>query len=450
MVSYGIKRGLPSGKVSAAKRVAGFASKVGSRVVGRALTRGVSKMIPYAGAAMTAYDIGKAGYQMFASKRKKPAGMNTRGNFQGKFKKRKRPKSNLSVYANKGISSTYEVHGTVADPDCVYISHTTCDSFQLLAQAGRALFRKLFEKANFVISSIDELLISTSITTAVDWRVEITKVHGVTGVETVDTFHNLIATSTIRSVADAFSTVFLKYSAGETMTFAGNAVVDEFNLHRVILYRQDYNGTRSNVFEAELKFEDEILCVVGSSELKVQNRTKSASGSTDSTDINNNPLVGRSYLFNGMPKLKNKAAFALQSIPVDKGVQLVRAASISDTAFKEPPLPNTFSNCKSVAKVRLDPGAVKTSYVKCKKHMRFLPFLRQLRIQYGGATGFLSYYSIFPIEMFAFEDVINVNASENINVAYESNMVINCYFKTNRRARAVQCFQQDTKDNIPA
>ena len=126
----------------------------------------------------------------------------------------------------------------------------------------------------------------------------------------------------------------LTYSAGYPNTGAGNASVDAVNPFRIILYRQDFNTTRGLVFEAEIRFDEEIMCVVGASELKVQNRTLAANNSTDAEDVNNNPLVGKIYEFSGMPKLRDKTAFPLATIPVDRGVQLVRAASITNTAYR--------------------------------------------------------------------------------------------------------------------
>ena len=74
----------------------------------------------------------------------------------------------------------------------------------MITTCTRALIRKLFEKANFRIANADELLISTSIITAIDWEVQLTQLNGKTGVETVLQTHNLVAGSTVNTVAQFF------------------------------------------------------------------------------------------------------------------------------------------------------------------------------------------------------------------------------------------------------
>lgn len=374
----------------------------------------------------------------------------TTGKFGGKFKKPGKVSNTLAVYGNKGIQKTYEIHGTINDPDCVYISHAAIDGYELITTSVRALIRKLFEKANFRITNADELLTSTSIITAIDWQVQLTQLNGKTGVETVLQTHDLVATSTVNTVSAVFQGAMLTYSAGYGNTGAGNASVDTTNPFRIILFRQDFNTTRGLVFEAEIRLDEEILCVVGASEMKVQNRTLAANNSTDAEDVNNNPLIGKIYQFSGMPKLRDKTAFPLATIPVDRGVQLVRAASITNTAYKEPPVPNVFSNIKKMSKIRLEPGEVKTIKISHKKHMSFLTFLRAIRLQYGTGPEFNGYYTIFPTQILALEDLINVNSTQKISVAYECNKTMGIYLKTKTKATAMVAYQNVEFNNFVA
>lgn len=415
---------------------------------GRVAARLAGRVIPYAGAAMAAYDVGRTVYNAFKKKRTPTRSV---GRYQGRFKKTKKP-SGKTVYSNKGVYVTSEVHGTVADPDCIYISHCSIDQYECIKYAIYALIRKLFEKANFRVASVDELLISTSITTAVDWRVQLTQLNGTTGVETVRLTHDTVATSTVRSVGNAFLNSFITYSAGQANSGSGTSATDQEQLHRIILYRQDFNVSRADVFEAELRFDEEIMCVTGKSEMKIQNRSLSSTGSADGDDVNNNPLVGRRYYFGSMPKLRDKTGYPFRSLPVNNGVQLVRAATISpgNITWREPPLPTVFTNCKKASIIRLNPGDVKNGTVGWTKSMNFLNFLKRINLEFGAAPGNLVYHSIFPVEMYALEDMINVNAANNINIAYEANKTLGVYFKTRKKVQAVTTYETNTYNNMPA
>ena len=265
------------------------------------------------------------------------------------------------------------------------------------------------------------------------------------------TAYTTIAGSTIRSVANQFYADFLKYSAGYSYGAGSGDAGNDIRLYNFNLYSQDYNTTYSPVFECSIHLDDEILHLSGSSALKIQNRTlvADADAGTDEDNVTNNPLIGRSYMFKGMPKTRSKSAWPLNAVPINSGVQLVRAATMStNTAMKEPPNPSIFSNCVKSGTLRLEPGAIKMSYIRYKKSMHFLEFLQKMNVQYG-VTVFHAYHSIFPSEVFALEDIINVNGSQNISCAYEANQVIGMFLRTRKKALAVLDYTTSTVSNNP-
>jgi len=374
--------------------------------------------------------------------------MFTNGEYVGKFKKLKSIKNENAVYGNRGVFQTWEIHGRVNDPNVVYISHQAVDGYEVIVTGVEALMRKLFEKAGYKISSTTETIFGKSLTDSEMYRVQLTTTNLKTGVETVQVNHPVPVSGTIQNIATVFLPAFLEYSAGFTNTGAGDTGVDQKNPTRLILLRQDANVTVAHLFQCELRLADEIMCIMGSSELKIQNRTAAASGSDDAEDVSNNPLTGRIYEFKAMPKIRNKGAFPLCSIPVDKGIQLVRGDSFPDQAWREPPLPQVFSNCKKSSKVLLNPGQIKTIKVSYKKHMNFLTFLQKIRLQYGTGVQFESSYSIFPIQIVALEDLINVNELEKINVAYEANKTLGVYMKSNNKRATVTDYKSLQWDNF--
>jgi len=421
----------------------------------------MNQIVPGSGTAaktaITGYKFGKKLFKkrrvspvmpsQFRSGRKAKGRYRTTGYYSGKFPKGKSTATKLNVYSNKGIVSTTEVNGTCSDPDCVYISHSSVDHYRVVQVLVYALVRKLFTKCGYSITNITEPLGHISLSDAKDWQVDLTQIDGTTGIETVTVSHTTVAASSVTSIGDALRVFFMGAGQGAFLD-GGNTVVD-VKLHRLILYNQDFNVSRQPVFECLLNLEDEIMCLYGESDLKIQNRTLSASGSSEVHDVSNNPLIGRSYRFKTIPKMRDKSNFLLNAMPTNQGVQLARAAQLS-TTMREPPLPTLFSNCSASAKINLQPGSIKKSKVIFKKNMNILTFLRSLRIAFGATPTANNYYSMFPCEMFALEDIINVNASQNISIAYESNRTLAVYFKTHKKALGLTQFQALSFNNNPA
>lgn len=76
--------------------------------------------------------------------------------------------------------------------------------------------------------------------------------------------------------------------------------------------------------------------------------------------------------------------------------------------------------------------------------------MKRINLEFGAAPGNLVYHSIFPVEMYALEDMINVNAANNINIAYEANKTLGVYFKTRKKVQAVTTYETNTYNNMPA
>lgn len=374
----------------------------------------------------------------------------THGTHKGRFQKSRKTSTRTTIYSNRGILSTSEVHGIIADPDCVYITHTACDTYKIIVTSTEALIRKLFEKKGFVITNTAETLGQLSISDAANWKVELTSINGSTGNESIEQSVTTISSDSIQSIAVIFLDRIMKYSSGYNSGVSVGSNDNDVQLHRLNLYSGDTTATATVYrFACGLFLQDETVHMYGCSDLKIQNRTLAANASTNTEDVSNNPLTGKNYLFNGIPKCRDKALFPLNSIPINKGVQLVRANSLPSLNYREPPPTSIFSNCVGSATINLDPGAIKSSKVQYTKTMKYIEFLQKLNIQFSTA-GLLTYHSIFPSEIFAFEDLINVNNTQNISCAYESNQILGVYFTTTRKAKGIVKFEQSVYNNIPA
>jgi len=376
----------------------------------------------------------------------------TNGKYRGRFKPQRKATGNQ--FAEKGFLNTIEVSGTVTDPDCVYLLHAAADPYLIVGHAVEALLRKLFAKGGAVVNSVTEEIGISSPVDSANWVVKLVSCQRgnptpvVWETKTFTTANN----QSIRDIAAPMLTHFMQYSAGyTTVPLTGNNA-NTFELMFLQLFSIDFavSGNTDRII-ANLDLRNETIVYYSKSMMKIQNRSKAADGGVDATNVNNNPLVGRSYTFSGIPNPRQMGAFPLGRIGVNRGVGLVRASDLVSTgggsAYKEPPKPSAFTNCKMTSKVRLDPGDVKTSTVSVSGQKSFLPWLKAVRLQYGPQAAvpdgnYYSTYSMFKTQMFAFEDLINVNLSELISCAYEVNRESGLFFKTTGKNAAVTGFDQ--------
>lgn len=363
----------------------------------------------------------------------------TRGNFQGKFKRMTRKSGRgLEQFNKKGFVFVNELHGTVTDPNVVYVLNQCVDPYQSLKAMNASILRKLFEKAGFRITGFQDRFNSYDNGTngVGELTLTLVTVNDATGTSTVAASVTLNATTncTIQDLVDtsAIVNVFMNYCSGYTTGSAGNASNLEVPL-KYILYANQDTTTDIQTQLAEILFDEIHVTLFGKSELKIQNRTKAADSSADATDVSNNPLQGRSYLFQGIPRVKIQSKVE----GVDVGAKQFNAMSVTDGFIKEltgtllvsqelqdPVPPGFFWNCKASAKIRLEPGAIKHFSIYEKKSLPFLLLLKRIRLQYGVTDvapekAYLCNYSIFKTQMVGLEDVINVNLTENISIAYE-------------------------------
>jgi len=110
------------------------------------------------------------------------------------------------------------------------------------------------------------------------------------------------------------------------------------------------------------------------SALKIQNRSVTVAADNEANDIDNVPLVGRSYEGNGMGPVfrkskflanttgvENNYSFASDKYAVIDGTEYLAGSPVRELA--EPPLPMQLYSCTASGKVRMQPGDVKTSLI---------------------------------------------------------------------------------------
>jgi len=373
--------------------------------------------------------------------------------YSGRFRKgSKKGANSFGKYTAKGVVDTIECSGSVSDPDCCYLNHSYAAVQDVFYASVRALVRKLLDKANIRVKSTTQIIPGITLVDSSFWRFSMVSQIDVSGTLST-TNYDTSTGDTVASVAAGFYSILSRYSSGflSTVGVSGN----NDNLLEPIKFQLYERGIASESFHivCELDMKEENIDLKTVTKLKIQNRTKASSGSGDAEDVSATPIVGRVYQFSDVPRSKVESThYQYNRISFLNGITLIRAAEMtavgpSGATTKEPPLPSEFYNCRKSAVVRLQPGEIKESVVVHSKKMNYLLFLKKMRMQFS-QTGFDTNYVFGPCEMYAFEDVINVNASELINLAYEKNTQIGVFFTTSRKTFMDGTYSQVTLNNL--
>lgn len=388
--------------------------------------------------AYKALKYGYRGYKIYRAWRGGRKKFITRGHYTGRFKRptRKSARTIFDKYNKTGCVLTTETIGNVQDTDCCYIINEVMNSRDVIRYIVSAFMRRLFEKAGFRVEGGDRAVLDIGLGIFNDAKYHITlyRLNKSTGAVSSDDY-SVGTLDKFDDIVDFFVPFFENYSSG----FGLNDDNNTNELHKMSFWYD--NGTVGTVplVLSMLLFSETFIQMFGYTELKVQNRTKAAGGSEDAENINNNPLQGWSYLFNGVPKAKGNSLIQggdftylnFERLPYPKGVQTFGGSDPAQTFnIREPPIPKQFWNCAKAKRIRLEPGEIKKMVASKYKQGNILRILKAIRLSRDGLYQY-STYSIFPVQMIAMEDVINGSVEEEISVQYEieRKLGVKCYNK---------------------
>jgi len=394
------------------------------------------------------------------------------GKGAGKFKKPVKLSKKVSPYLTKGFESTTEIHGAVTDPNCVYIGASCVSTSKAIEIMAQALLRKLFEKCfKIPITNIRTPLQAFWNNTfpfnrADGFRIQLTwmQVNNVTGEGEIsyetngtDSIYSIcgeIATGT----AATFPAMMAKFREWAHRTAPSDANT-QIPL-RLNVYMKDSNVTPFWFGQGGIDLRALRIHYESAVSIKLQNRSVSATGSTSTDVVDANPLQGYLYEFKGgVPMFRNldqaSGTLRLNRMFDNSAVMLCKAGDFGTDASpgpgnvnREPPKPRFFANCVKASKVRLDPGDVKSHFFTWKTSMRFLDYLRKINVQNDAGLIIQTVNTPGKCVLFALEDMLNVNASNLIAVAYESNRVDKCYVTENPIKVAQGTFTQLTVNEL--
>lgn len=337
----------------------------------------------------------------------------------------------------KGVVKTVETGGELSDKYCIHMIHHSNPLLQLFKVGCITIVKKLVEKYLGVQIS--------NLTDVPDF--------GSSGSVKLD------CTYYVSSSATAFSSFSLDVDNvsieesgvnffNQLMTVLRSNPAAEF--WRVQLYRDGGNYDRvPQIHLRGLSFEAYVK-----SSLKLQNRSANADG-TEADEVDNVPLYGKIYhapgtgfIYNDQHR-DNSPTLGFSPYIVDqmKGVTSLLSLSDQTGALREPPRPEYFNNCRKFNKVRLEPGAIKTSVLSFKKTISFVKMVSLLQAYYSGSGGpkFLAFSG--SSNMISLEKIIETTSGEAdpavpLVVAYECNVLYEVSIHEKFAPIAAQLFEK--------
>jgi len=412
----------------------------------------------YAAKRVGEWGLKKAGRYVskrFTPQRKRRTAGYADGGYSGRFNNPTRSSGRSMDRFNKdGVLVVKEITGEIEDADCVYLMNETVNSRDVIFFSVAAILRKLAEKAGFKCQGISSAYIEDASANdgsgnSTRFFVGLSSINLQTGA-TTNVGNTLVATDTLAIVTAFFLVAIETYSAGSGLTSDTNATIPyKFYLHSI-----DASAGAQFIPRAEIRLDECYVEVFGKAEMKVQNRTGSSETipSDHIDNVRNNPIQGRIYQFSGMPRSKNSgkiiggansAAALFERISYPTAVIGFGAGNTGDPAWKEPPRPSQFWNCKKSAYVRLDPGQIKSFNHFGIKTMAVLKLWKSIRFQVT-ATSTLTTYSVFPCQLLAMEDVINSGPGDKVTIGYEIERTLGVKVSTHRSRFMKTYFEQAT------
>jgi len=375
--------------------------------------------------------------------------------YAGKFRKaRKHRVTKVDMYQSKGSGSSIENHGKVADPDCIYVGHSTLCRDEIVRVMLRSILRKLLVGGiGFDADSYDQEIPYNAYNEGTKYMLMKWIWIETDGVTNVNSYTFPTNNATINSVTTA-----LMGSGGLGAQLVAAMSGQGFEqLERVSLYTAE---TPDHQLAFEMNMKNHIVDLLFKSSLKIQNRTKAAESGSSSTDvIDNQPVVGYRYVGTGACPRTKQMFFASQL--VDRhGVYLNTAAQLNATApvagplqateFKEPLNPKIFSNVYRSSRISLQPGQIKKGFISYTLKGYFNNILRRLQVREKTTGNQQLVSGPGKFEIYSFEEVINTGITNPITIQYEQQLDIYCKFIKGKTPVILNKYNENVVDLLPA
>lgn len=357
-------------------------------------------------------------------KRKGRRGTFTQGTYHGKFKKSKKVEYSKFIKGSQGY--TTEFGGTSSAKSTVYVGHAAAP-YYVLKTSMAAVVIKLYNLAGIYPCSLQEKVqgtLAVAHTGADDIiRWQFTTNDGGAGIQT-----NEITVPVDGYFEDA-------------SRILADAMLPNGRPHKFVNFQLHRNGQ----LVASINAGNLILELDMKSKMSIQNQTYGASADDDQgDDVTNNPVLGKKYVNpkgSGFMQLQNTGTSQLLNTQLvgarQSGLINLPVASLNiddQQIYHRPPLPSAFGRAVNACKVRLEPGAIKTSVWNYHKKMHFNTIMDILFPFLTGTTSTeeKQYIRIGKAAMYGFNKLVQTRPDASLS---SQPIVIGFEISTSYRAR---------------
>jgi len=357
--------------------------------------------------------------------------------YGGRFNKPKSGKDAMQTALQIGSVQQIEQFGTVKDPHCVYIGHST---YQLnnISEAFRfAMIRKVLNKAGLrVINRFAELPLFSPVNSD-GFKLEYVYGNPLNGFFAAATY-TIVDNQNLSQVVASFN----DFKTNLELFMDGDDGRQPFALH---IYSTDVNtpvGTNTRL-AGTVNLCDEEFHMQVTSVIKVQNRTLGDSAGTEDANVervDSQPLIVKGYQFtNSDPRtrasqqgLNPNGNYTVLNGMHKNNVRLLRAGSDFETttAFQNCPPKSIWNNCSKVSTSILQPGSMKQSSIYYSVKARGMKFFEKLKYQLITNDIIAGVYG--RSEFLVFEEKMRTIGTNPVAVHYERKYSVGLYSLTKK------------------
>jgi len=321
----------------------------------------------------------------------------------------------------KGVYMTTERSVLQTSDNCVYIGHVTNPVLQTQQIVAMAIIKAIFVDLGVVVNNFNDQVEATVTADKLYLQFRADREPG-----------TAITTSTGITV---FGVSY--FSLADALATTLQSMTEQAELIGIYFYP---DPATSLLPFRKWSFTNTKLEIIAKSTLKFQNRSVNETGDEDENDVDNVPLIGRSYSGKGTGTEFNNGTLGVKPFFADR-FGLINKDGDTE-GMKEPPFGQLFPRVKKQGKITIEPGSIKISTLVHKQKMLINSFLRQHDVT--------NYASIYPagtlgkFEFFGVEKIIGGLSAQEIQVAAEQNLLIGCICKLGKPKFTTEVFVATT------
>lgn len=343
--------------------------------------------------------------------------------FKGKIGQSNKAVSKLTTMLKKGVQVCLEQGNVVTSSSSIYIGHASCPARVAKRAFWRALVKLILIRSNKL--NPDWNAIPRGVNVGDTWVVEY-RVNMDAGTPFSSSVVTWAAGLTQDQIALAFASNFESFSS-------------QFTVDR-IEYRPNNAGVgNSTIYLNNAHVELDVL-----STFKIQNQTVTLAADDESDNVNNVPLIGKSYQGKGTGTKYQVERTGFSPFICEPSYGIIYKAG-TDNDLAEPPSAKLFQQVKKAGKVTLGPGEIKTSTIKYRKRLGMQNFISLIFDLQADLNPKFKLKHLGEFKFYGLEkqiDALAATAENNIKVAYEHDLKFAMMIIPHAQTVTTQLFEQ--------